>query len=130
MPVFYLLDGVLVVVRRHGDVSAVDDLEARHEGVDRERDIVPAVKRQATGPRANTGGPKPRTRAVGRTSVEGRSDECDIECLVLVFAKALDPRQSCKCGDPREDRISGHCNDDIKLQVYQPSWGVPVLSPG
>jgi hypothetical protein len=38
-----LLDGKLIVVRRDGDVTAVDQLEASKERVDFERDVVASI---------------------------------------------------------------------------------------
>lgn len=46
--VFDLLDGELVVVRRDGNVAAVDDLEASEEGVDSEGHVVAPVQSQTT----------------------------------------------------------------------------------
>lgn len=38
-----LLDGEFVVIRRDGDVTTVDNLEAGHKRVDFERDVVASV---------------------------------------------------------------------------------------
>ena len=62
--VFNLLDGVLVVVRSDGNVTAVDDLQAREEGVDLEGDVVASVESQTTRPGSDTGRSEPSTRPV------------------------------------------------------------------
>ena len=67
--VFNLFDGVLVVVRRDGNISAVDDLQARQEGVDFEGHVVPAIERQATGAGSDSSGAKPSTRTIRRSCI-------------------------------------------------------------
>lgn len=43
-----LLDGKFVVVRRDGDITAVNDLDARQERVDLEGNVVASIQRQTT----------------------------------------------------------------------------------
>ena len=64
-----LLDGVLVVVRSDGNVTAVDDLEAREEGVDLEGDVVAAVESQTTRARTNARRSEPGTGTVRGTGI-------------------------------------------------------------
>ena len=62
--VFDLLDGVLVVVRGHWDVTAVDNLETREERVYGKRYVVATVERQATRACADPSRTEPGARAV------------------------------------------------------------------
>ena len=64
-----LLDGVLVVVRSDGNVTAVDDLQAREEGVDLEGDVVAAVESQTTRARTNARRSEPGTGTVRGSGV-------------------------------------------------------------
>lgn len=43
-----LLDGKFVVIGRHGNITAVDDLETAQKRVDFEGDVVAAVQGQTT----------------------------------------------------------------------------------
>lgn len=45
--IFDLLDGKFVVVGRDGDITAVDQLDARQKRVDVEGDVVASIQRQA-----------------------------------------------------------------------------------
>ena len=123
--VFDLLDGVLVVVRRHRYVSTVDHLKARHKRVHGEGNVVAAVESQATGACPDASGAKACAGAVRGSGVlnslmsgcsrkrrentyKRRTDEGYVESGVLVLAKALNPWEFRKRGDPREDGIRGH----------------------
>ena len=54
VPLLDLLDRERVVVGRHRDVAAVDDLQPGKEGVHLQRDVVPPIQRQAARPRTDT----------------------------------------------------------------------------
>ena len=47
MTMLNLLDGVVIIIRGDGDISAVDDLQSRLERVDLHWDIVASVQSQA-----------------------------------------------------------------------------------
>jgi len=69
VPVLDLLDRKSVVVWRHGYVAAVDELESGEERVDGQRDVVPAVQRQAARTRADACGPEACSWPVRRAGV-------------------------------------------------------------
>jgi hypothetical protein len=110
----------------HGNVPAVDHLQARQEGVDLQPDVVAAVKAESPGPRANASRSEASTRAVRRASIlvvqvniitlrrrgrtyEGCPDESDVEGFVDTFAaETVDPRKLSKCRDPRENGRGCH----------------------
>ena len=62
--IFDLLNGILVVVWRNGDIPTVDYLEARQERVDRQGDVVAAVESEAARSGSDTRWTKPCTRAI------------------------------------------------------------------
>lgn len=123
-----LLDRVRVVVRRHGYVPAIDDLQPGQERVDLQRHVVPAVQRQAARSCADSrrseacAGSVRRARVLPVTSgnpfsmcgdegdlwaYEWSAEERDIKRDVSILREALDPREFGKSGDAREDGISG-----------------------
>lgn len=105
MPILDLLDRVLVIVRRHRDITTVDDLQLS-EGVDTERDVVPSVEPQAPGPSADARRSKASTRAVARSRVKGRADERYVEGVLGILVETLDPRKLGEGRDSGEHRIS------------------------
>ena len=62
--IFDLLNGILIVIRRNGDIATVDQLQARKEGIDLKWYVVSAVKSEAARARSDTSRPEPGTRAV------------------------------------------------------------------
>ena len=64
-----LLDRVRVVVRRHGYIAAIDDLQPGQKRVDLQRHVVPSVQRQAARPCADPGWPEACSGSVRRAGV-------------------------------------------------------------
>ena len=118
MAVLDLLDSELVVVRRDGDITAVDDLEAGQEGVDLERHVVAAVEGQATRARTNTRRPKTRSGTIGCTRIKRRTEESNVELDVPSGSEALYPREFGERCDSGEDGIGGYW-DFLALSVAQ-----------
>ena len=51
---FDLLDGILVVIRRDGDIATINEFQAREERIDFERNVVASVQSQAAGSRSDS----------------------------------------------------------------------------
>jgi hypothetical protein len=126
-----LLDRKRVVVRRHGYIAAVDNLEPGQKRIHRQRHVISTVQRQAARSRTYTGGSEACSRPVrcagvlrraipsmlsdcarsvggGRcvfVAYKGSTEERNVEWDVPLLREALDPRQFRKRCYTGEDRV-------------------------
>lgn len=94
-----LLNSIILVIRRDGYVTAVDDLQPSTKRVDFERYVVPAAQPRATRASADAGRAKTCAGAVRRTNVEGCTKNRNVEGLIFVKAETLQPRKPRKGGN-------------------------------